>query len=90
MNQRVLIFSKSKKLPRFISSDIFGFSTNKNKPTAIIKLIKARASIVERHPNKSVAKARGAAPARFPNEPTPIIIAARLAKNFGSYIRAKI
>ena len=35
-------------------------------------------------PNKSIAKASGAAPARFPNEPTPIIIAARLAKIFGS------
>ena len=90
MNHRFLILNRSRKLPLLISLDISGFFTNKNKPTEIAALTKPSASIVERQPNKSAVKASGAAPARFPNEPTPIIIAARLANIFGSYIRAKI
>ena len=39
MNHRFLIFNKSIKLPLLIFSDIFGFSTNKNKPTDIRLLV---------------------------------------------------
>ena len=84
------ILSKSKKLPLSKFSDFSGFFTKKYKPIANKTLNNPRYSIKERQPISSTIRARGAAPAKLPNEPTPIIIAARLAKIFGSYILAKI
>ena len=84
MNHNWGILSKSKKLPLSKFSDFSGFLTKKYKPAANSILNNPRYSIKERQPVSSTIRAQGAAPAILPNDPTPIIIAASLAKIFGS------